>query len=360
MVCLILLGSSLSACSYFYSEEGLVKDSSYEYLSAKQGKALQLPPKLHQKRSINYFEVPALGAKAQHFSLGRDIKLKSPVQLLDFRDNIRIKKGATTPTVFINEEKAFIWKAIFKLFEQNRISLSLNEQSNEQFFLKTNWVAVEEKGIWLGIAGSDEVDEFRAKYQVTLTKGELPGEHEVAVERFIAEKVNDDSGLWETVPVSWQDSAEMLNLLIANYDILLIEREAEARKARIAGFEVQLAKDDNDNAALLTSTDIETVWNKLPSVLGSLSFDVYDKDKRAYTYFIKHEAEEEGFFASLFGAEEEKLPLENGEYQVTIITLIEKTGIVFRDGQGAPLDTATLTKLFPTLKQQFLLDQEGN
>ncbi len=352
ITCLVLLSVCLSACSYFYSEEGLVKDTTYEYLNARQDKSLKVPSNLHHKRSVDYFKVPEIKDNANQAPIGRDIRLEAPAQLLDVKDNIRIKRESKNPAVYIKDDREFVWKAVIKLFEQNAITLS----ENENYVIKTDWIALKEKGLWLGVSGKEDVDDYRAKYKVSLSHGELPGEYQVDVKRITAEKLDDDTEKWVTIPARWQDSAEMLNLIIANYDILSIEREAEKRNAVIAGVEVQLARDDNDNAAILTSADQETVWNKLPKVLESLSFEVYDKDKRSYTYFVKHEPEEAGFFATLFDSEDdeyEELPLNTGEYQVTVITLVEKTAVVFRDAQGAPLDTATLTKLFPFLNKQF-------
>lgn len=349
----LIVGAVLvsSGCSYIYGEDGLIKDNTYAYLEAKQTKDIVIPESLKQEERADYTPIPAIGTKAAQSEIGKEVKIRAPVQILAVLDNVRVNKQAPHPTVYILEDEEFLWNAIVDLFNTSEVNLEINDVENR--ILQTDWIATDERGVWMGMAGQEDVDEFRSKFKVSFDAGVLKGEKQVQVERVMAEKLNEETENWESVPSFWQDSAEMLNMVISHYDSVATARDKEIRARNLAGFSVRLARDEDDNAALVTDAKLEHVWEKLPKVLDEADFDVGDRDRRLMTYFVQYELKEPGFFASLFESEEETLPLESGDYQVTLRQLGERTAIVFRDGQGTPLNSATMTKLFPTLSKLF-------
>ncbi|MGX5174341.1 outer membrane protein assembly factor BamC [Aliikangiella sp. IMCC44653] len=347
---LVGICSILTACSSIYGDDGLIKDSSYEYLEAKQVEPLVLPEGLHQKRKLNYTLVPQIGEIAAKAPAGKELALQAPTQILDVLDNIRVNKQSDLPSVFIIDEKAFVAQSIVNLFTENKVELTKKES---QKVIETGWVALDSRGVWLGLAGEEDVDEFRAKYRVVFGEGVQRGELSLHVERIAAQKLNPDTAQWETIPSFWEDGAQMLNMLIANYDNAATAREAEARAKAPKGIKVRLAKDDKGNAALVTEVAIEQVWALLPEILPTLNFNINDKDRRLMTYFVSYKPTESGFFASLFTAEKVSLPLEAGEYQIAVRQLGEMTAVIFSDAQGSPLDIKKLTEMFPQLSASF-------
>lgn len=347
----ILLCPLVAACSWLYGEDGLVKDSTYDYIDARSTKDIEIPGELNQKKKANYTPVPAIGEKAKQAPFGKDIKVSAPVQILAVLDNIRVDKKAENPTVYILDDSDFLWDSLLEIFAENEATIVTADK--EKQVIETDWLAVDERGVWLGVAGSDDIDEFRAKYRVQFGEGVLRGEQRVEVSRFAAEKLDDDTDQWKAVPSFWQDSADMLNLLISSYDKKAVSRDQAKRAAMVAGFKVQMAKDEDDAAALVTDAEQEHVWEKLPKVLEALDFEVNDRDRSLMTYFVSYQREEQGFFASLFSEEKELLPIDAGDYQVTLRLFGERTAIVFRDEQGEPLNAQTLAKLYPTLSKLF-------
>ncbi len=354
--CLVKIGFvgvalTLAGCSSLYGEDGLVKDTSQEYLAASQTKDIEMPAGLSHKTKVDYAPVPQIGSKAQKAPIGSEIGFVAPTQILAVLDNVRVNKQAENPTVYIIEDSSFLLNSIISLFEEKEIRLAKKDLS--QNIIETEWVSLDERGVWLGMAGEEDLEDFRAKFRVTMESGVLNGEKQLTVERFDAQKYNDDTDKWQAIPSFWEDSAQMLNMVISNYDKVASERDKELRTKNLAGFKVRLAKDEDDNAALVTEVDIDQAWSKVPEVLKTLNFDVNDRDRRLMTYFVKYENEEPGFFASLFDSDKKALPLESGEYQVTVRQLGELTAIIFRDGQGAPLSSEIMVKLYPELSKSF-------
>ncbi|WP_196137678.1 outer membrane protein assembly factor BamC [Aliikangiella sp. G2MR2-5] len=349
---LAILGISVvSGCSYIYSEDGLVKDRTYEYLDAKQSKELIIPNDLKQENKVNFAQVPAIGDKAKGAPVGKDLSTNAPVQILAVIENTRQDKTGDNPAVFVNDDAAFVWQSITSLMEEYEISPVISDESRH--YLDTGWVAQDERGVWLGLEPQDDIDEFKSRYVFTFGEGTLPGEIRVEVERVGAQKFDDESDSWKDTPSFWQDSAEMLNLFIAHYDKRVGEREKHNRERVIAGMKMELSKDVEGNPAFVTKANIEDVWSKTPRVMRSLNFEVKDKDRRLMTYYMEFEAEEPGFFASLFDEDKPKFELEDGSYQVTLSSVGDMTALVLKDAQGVPLEASLVTKLYPAISKQF-------
>ncbi len=342
---------ALTGCSYLYSEDGLIKDRTYEYLDAKQAKDLKVPNDLKQKNKINYAQVPAIGEDAKKAPFGKDLKVNAPVQILAVLENVRLDKSAKFPTVFITDDIQFIWNNINEVFEEKEISPLIMDEA--EHFIDTGWLAQDEDGIWLGLEGNDEIDEFKTRYEIHIGKGQLNNEYRIETRRVGAQRLDDETDQWVNVPNFWHDSAEMLNLIISNYDLKVAQRDKKKRNRAIANFKVELSTDEQNNAALVTSADKEDVWQKLPEVLLDLGFEVSDRDRQLMTYFVEFVPEEEGFFASLFGEEAQQLELEEGNYQVSVSEKGQQTAITLKDEQGTPIEAALLTKLYPALSARF-------
>jgi outer membrane protein assembly factor BamC len=346
---IVISSLSLSACSLIYGEDGLIKDTTYDYLKAEKTKDLKLPEGTKQKNKVDYTQIPAIGKQAESAPIGKNLLANTPVQILDVLENVRLDKVSVDPAVFIQEDKDFLWQSILTMFNDNEITPKIANQA--QYEIKTGWLAVDPRGLWLGIENSEEIDEFKAQYSISLKPGALNGEVQLVVKRTHAERYNDDLEKWQPVATYWHESAQMLNFILADYDGRVVEREKKQRETLIAGFKIELGVDAENNPALVTSADKELVWSKLPKVLTAAKMEVKDKDRRSMTYFLKYEKEEPGFFASLFSNDSAAITLENGDYQAVVGKLGERTTITLKDGQGESLQAAELNKVFPLLSK---------
>jgi len=347
---LVLGGISLSGCSYLYSEEGLIKDRTFEYLDARETKDLNIPPELKQKNKVNYAQVPAIGEAAKNAPFGKELKVNAPVQILAVLENMRLDKKSADPAVFIVDDFEFLWANILSIFEEREINLAKVDKTGKT--IDTGWLAQDEDGIWLGLEDSEEIDEFKTRFQIKITEGQLKNEYRIESRRVGAE-ILDEEDNWKPISSFWHDSAEMLNLIISKYDQSVAEREIAERKRAIAGFTVELSTNSDGDAALITAADKEDVWVKLPDVLIDLGFEVHDRDRQLMTYFTEYLTEEDGFFASLFSEDRVELPIESGNYQITVSELGERTAITIKDDQGNALESGVMGKLFPVISSRF-------
>jgi len=341
----------LSGCGYIYGDNGLIKSQKFDYVNAKQSKDLKIPEPLSHDGKANFTVLPKIGAKAENQLFGKELSQAAPVQLLAVLDNTRVDKNSTVPAVLIVEDRDFLWQTVAKFLDKHQVATSVLDQDN--YAVISQWVGVEDAGVWLGIDGTDDIELNRAKYKISISEGQIRGEHKLVVERIKNQFRSDDDEPWNERLVQWHESADMMNLWLSYYDTQLRLKEIRHQQKLMAGFKVELGKDTSESPALVTNAKQSMIWEKIPRVMAEIGFRVIDKDLRQNTYFMEYEKPKEGFFASLFSEEQSKLPLEEGAYQITVDESGERRTITFKDGQGVALEAELLVKLYPELSRLF-------
>ncbi len=346
-----MLAFVLSSCGYIYGEDGLIKNKRNDYVNARQSKALEIPPPLSHKNNADYTLVPSIGEQGKKGLIGKYLEQAAPTQLLAVLENTRVDRKSTAPAVLIIDDLEFIWQTATQFIEQHNVSTAIQDRQNRTII--SHWLAIEEGGIWLGLDGSEEPDLIRAKYKILIEDGEIKGEQKLIVERIESQIRADDDEPWLDNPISWQESADMMNLLLSYYDARLRIQEAKHQQQVMAGFKVDLGQDSDGNAALLTAAKETLVWEKIPKVMRELGFIIVDKDTRQKTYFMEYHKPEQGFFASLFDGQDILLPLEDGSFQMTVGESGQRRSITIKNGQGSGIESGLLVKLYPDLSRLF-------
>lgn len=351
IVLLILLPFVLSSCGYIYGDDGLIRSQKYDYVQAKQTAALKMPESLNHKSSANYTLVPNIGAQGSKGPVGKELTQAAPIQLLAVMDNTRVDKKSNVPAVLIVDKLEFIWQTAVLFFEEHQINTAILDRDNRT--IVSGWLPISDGGVWLGLDGSEDTDLIRAKYRVAISDGEIKGEKKLTVERLESQFREDDDQDWKNKPATWQESADMMNLMLSYYDTRIRVQQAKHQLKVLAGFKVELGQDTEGEASLITEASENLIWQKIPTVMDELGLKVIDRDFRQKTYFLELEEVEEGFFANLFDEEKSKLPLEAGAYQLVLSEKGTQRALTFKDGQGDALAADILVKLYPELSRLF-------
>lgn len=346
-----MIAACVSGCGYIYGDNGLIKSQEYDYLQAKETKDLEVPEPLVHKNKSNYTVVPLIGNTAKDALSGKQLSQAAPIQLLAVLDNTRVDKTSATPAVYVMDNVDFIWQTVTKFFQKYEIKVE--KQDSQKRLLVTDWIPIEEGGIWLGLDGSDELDLERAKYTVSISDSNLPGEYRLAIERTQSENRDDEDSPWRNHAITWRESADMMNLVLSYYDTRIREQESARQLKIMAGFKVELGQNQAQEAALLTDADQKVVWEKIPRVMREIGMVILEKDDRQKTYFMEFKAQEEGFFASLFDSEKIVNLFNDGAYQVTLGEVGDRRSLTFRDGQGDVIESSVLVAAFPELSRLF-------
>lgn len=347
---LVLVVVNLTACGFIYGEKGLIKDKSNDYLKVEVGKDLVIPESLKHENKIDYAQVPAISKNTENSESSKFVVTTAPAQILDVSEKVRADRTSQFPAVLIEENNDFLWQSLSEFFQDKEITPLTIDKANRLF--DTGWIAQSPGAVWKGVEGTDEIDDFRTRYRFKITDGKIKKELRLQVERVAAQQLNDDNEQWEDITHFTQDSTDILNMFLSFYDQKNIEHNSQKTKSLVK-FKVGLGKDEKGNAALIAHAGKEHVWQKLPKIFKEAKLEVNDQDLRLMTYFFNYKKDEPGFFASLFGAESDGIPLDDGDYQVRLSDVGERTAMTFRDAEGVVLNDELVVKLYPILSKYF-------
>ncbi|MFT6732265.1 MAG: outer membrane protein assembly factor BamC [Polaribacter sp.] len=341
----------ISGCGFIYGDDGLIKSHEFDYVNAKEGKKLELPPGVVHKSKADFTQLPAIGKSAVKQNQGSELEQSAPVQILAVLENTRADSQSSLPAVYILDQALFVWEAVQKFLKKYNIEAKLNDE--DKAIVITNWVAVDEKGIWIELDGSEEAELGRAKFSFKIVKSDIPNEIKLIVERNASEHREDEDDKWSSALVSWADSADMMNLFLSYYDKQIQIRQHQYLQKVMAGFKVELGQNNQNETILVTEARHSLVWEKTAKVMLELGLTIIDKDVRQNTYFMELKDPEPGFFASLFDESKSTLPIDAGTYQVVVDEFGDNRSILIRDEQGLALDSSLVVKLFPQLSKLF-------
>ncbi|WMS87445.1 outer membrane protein assembly factor BamC [Pleionea litopenaei] len=343
---IIALSSSafLSGCSWLYSENGLVHDSTNDYKKAKQTQPLKVPEGYSTDKIQNQYVVPNVASGVRQVETPE----LPPLQILSVGQGMRLNRSSAVPSIFWMTNFAHAEKSLQEFLEHKELSYQSSERS-----ATTDWQVQDNEAWWRSVFGTDLPRFVRSQYRVSFASGEQPGEVAVLVEEIALQKQPYDEDKWQTLTPTDRGARAFLNEFIGYIDYL--ERLDNARKLQQLnqGFTVTLGRNSDSNAALVADTKFDIAWLKVPEVLAPFGFTLNDKDVSRATYFFEFEANEPGFFASLVGDDEGVvLQLPKGPYQVVVQKQAPVT-ISFINPDGEPLSDGVMAQIFPHLAEAF-------
>ncbi|NVJ61331.1 MAG: outer membrane protein assembly factor BamC [Gammaproteobacteria bacterium] len=347
-----LIGSLtlVSGCSWLYSEDGLVRDSSKDYEKAKQTQTLKLPENYDSNHIRDRLPIPQLTEEANRAKFGEELDKRPPSQILSVGQGMRIMRAKDHPGVYLMMTNDELEKLLGDFFKRKEVEFKV-----ENGAVVSDWVLQDNEAWYRSVFGTDLPRFVRTKYKLQLNPGAQQGEVGVVVVTQERELMPYDEDKWVKVESSSRVETEFLNELIGFIDYQ--DRLANARNlAKLKqGISMSLGRDVDRNAALIASAEWQTVWLKTPEVLEPFGFKLNDKDRSAGQYFFEFTPNEPGFFASMFGNDDSVvLDLPAGAYQVVVggrnsgpvtVTLI--------DPDGVPLVDGLMAKIYPFLTEAY-------
>jgi outer membrane protein assembly factor BamC len=346
----LLASFLMTGCSWLYSEDGLIHDSSKDYLKAEQTKPLQVPDEYKTDHLGNIAPVPELPPQSQQLPAGDNLDKSPPLQVLAVGQGMRINRQSVNPGVFWMKPVDELRQQLEAFFEYKELSFI-----EENGLVKSDWVLIDNEAWWRSVFGTSLPRFERSKFTFSISQGERKGEAGVVVSQQAHQIMPYDEDSWKSIPENRKMATAFLNEFVGYMDYLERLENAKRLKQLNQGFNVVLGADSDSRAALLANTDWRTLWLKAPKVLEPFGFTLTDRDQSTGTYFFEFEPNEPGFFASLFGDDEGvALNLPEGAYQLIIGG---KEGgsvtMTFIDIDGEPLSDAKLTQIYPHLSEAF-------
>lgn len=283
-----------SGCGWLTGDDGIFRDRSNDYRAAAVEPPLQIPNHLDGEMIDDQFAIPPISDRAtltQDFVTPMPEPLDSNVE----RDTVRINKLGDTQWILVNGAPGQVWPRLRGFLTLN--SLAVQRADATSGLLET---------VWMQPQGDDAL---RERYRLRIDQGVQRGTSEVYV---LQADIRAGQDSWPRI----SSNSERENIMVEELAQYLADSAAAAAVSMLA----QQAIDSSGRVTLTETTDGQPFLNlKLPFyrawasvglALEKAGFTVDDlnRDERVYyLHFIDPdtEAEEPGFFASLFSSAED-------------------------------------------------------
>lgn len=327
-VSLIML---LAACSSDSRYKRQV-DGNEAYLEATPLAELHAPAGMILPVENGDYTIPPTRTSGQ---VGKALDIRPPSQALALVSGTRTQFRGDTATMMLEGRQASgLWAQVVSAVQASNFPIEKRDDASQT--LNTEWVQ------W---NRADEDQQFRGRYQVAVQQ---QGYQQALVVKLLN---LEQGGKPVSDPASMQRySTQMLNAIAANLDRSITARENSANTNSVSQINVQSGADDTGLPVLVVRAPFNTVWNRLPDVLGKAGMEVTDSTRSQGSLVVKYSALSSSAWTSL-GASDPGLA--DGEYKVQVGDLDNRSSLQFIDPKGHPLTQSQNDAMVAVLQAAF-------
>lgn len=326
----VAISMAITACSVFTND-------SHHKRNYRVNDELKVPGNLTKP-----YKDPAYDLDSAQYTSAEESALylvKAPAQVLTFAQGSWINEGDKESRIFfdknegIQDLESFIWQAIDDLFVERQVTTE-NKADN---FVVTNWHTIEEPiDVWWW---QEERELSRQKFKFIVESEEHKRTASVKVELVDFESKYDEL----TAVLQQRLEVAALNEFIGQFDFNYRQLMVELNKAR-GIVSLQMGFDDKGNAAFVTEQKARDIFERFPSFLERVGFNIDEIEQSRNLIFATYETPDESVWDSIWGDDVRKLPLEAGQYQLLVAeTKTGGTSITWLDAEGETLEPGTLS-----------------
>ncbi|RDV27317.1 outer membrane protein assembly factor BamC [Alteromonas aestuariivivens] len=342
-----LLVVALTGCSS--QMERKTASGSYEYLKAEQQAVLKVPADLHSPDYSGDYELPQLGAGADHSLIGRELSVQSPTLVLPLVAGSRVEDGNQSATIWFDQVddsqplNQAIWNSLLAYLEQQGIGVESFDP--EAGVLVTDWMVQDmgEDASWYDF--SDETHQTERRFEFSMEvkpHGRTAALH--AELKDYRETLGEDVKSDLLAMQERREEVDVLNKVINHYEYQ-IRLEDSRRLAQIRqGLNTELGYDSDGAAAFIVNAGYDIAWPRLLLVLRKLGFDVKDLDKSTGLLFVTYNGADESWWKGWFSDDGELL--EQDDYRLRVGKMGEKTSITFMNNESKPFEPNVVADIY--------------
>lgn len=338
----LVLLVALSACST--NESRTTASGSKAYLQTTANQTIQVPAELNKPITTDRYAIPAVGAAAA-VNMGNDLPVSSVQLVRPLAAGTYIEENSNEAIVVIDrldsplEVNEYVWNMVDGYALQNQLTVA-----NQVQFARVIQKSYRDNMDALFSLATDEAPAERVDFLLTLVPEGNGRVARLKVELLAAQTANGEA---LSVFVQRDLAFNLLN------DILTYANEQDTRTkyqriARIRdGVDSQIIINDKGQTQLVAAENYDVIWSKVLLVLRKLDFDVKDLDKSTGLLTLNY-LPDNSWWDNLFG--DESLALEEGAYNMQLITNDNGTAITLTDKDGQALADSTLQQLFSAMQ----------
>ena len=371
LVCLAVLGLSLSGCGVFEGKK-------IDYKSAGALPPLEAPPDLVMPSGDTRFAVPDINPRGtatfSAYDRERGGKAKDPAAqaLLPVVDKVSIERAGTQRWLSIHLPAQEVWPVVKEFWQEMGFIITL--ESPESGVMETDWAENRAKipqdmlRSFLSKAldslySTAERDKFRTRLEPGIEgRTEIYVSHRGMIEVFEGTQTGGGQGqgrtVWQPRPADHELEAEMLRRLMVRFGVeearaqtLLAERGAPPAAVLLKG---------GDAAPGVSLPEpFDRAWRRVGLALDRIGFTVEDRDRAAGVYYVRYADPEantakkdKSFLSKLAFWSSDDKKIEALRYQVRVAVSGDKTQLGVYQDDGKPAKNETGNRIATLLYEQ--------
>lgn len=339
---LVILTSAVTGCARF--ENRTQADGSYDYQDVSLITKYDTGT-FSNAEQRNTFDIPELSnAQIVYGSTGTAVDVRPPSQLMAVLDGVSLDPDTTQTKVRFNaiKQESNIQKKVWDLLIQYLASKDATSVVSDYntLTIETGPVISERS---FGTISTNTINQ-QGSYKLHIEPGLDNRTASVTVDVQSFEEENDGN---EVTHLLSGPSKRNVEVSFIN-DLLKYGYAKQESEALIAAdnkpLPIKLGFDDNHESAWIIDADFNEVWNKLPSLLGMMSFSPVDNDKNLGYFLVKFERQDASYWT-----EKNLNPifLPAGEYFAQLGELTGgDTSITWLDADKKPLSAQQVAELY--------------
>lgn len=279
-------------CSYLLGDDGLFPDTSQDYRKARELPELEVPEDGSREALQQAYPVPQVATGG---GLGGEFEVPRPAPLSASatQDAVRIQSLGDDSWALVSIGPGQLWPQVRAFLASAGIAVSRADA--EAGLIETGWIELE---------GQPMASRFRFRIE----QGVQRGSSELHV---LQMNQAGDTSRWPEASDDSGQEGEMLRSVaqyVANSadssPVSMIADRAMSSQGRIA-----LREGPGGDHFIELGLPFDRAWASVGKALEDSRFEVTDRDRSAGRYYIRYlgaaDEEERGWFASLFGSEDD-------------------------------------------------------
>ena len=334
---------TLAGCANPFGQQGYIRDKSGDYTTEKAAEPIQLPEGLNAKELGDILVIPETGQEWQQ--LPREFEIPRPAQRLSFKegDHYSLERDGVNEWLHSAKSAEAIWPAILGFLEANEISVG--QQNPQSGMIETDWTDLgedKEHGViyrTLGsLVGVDDLDPMEDRFRIEVRDNAKDNTSNIYITHQ-GRPLTKEGDAPAPVPENWDNlgdrSKKLDNGVLGELMIYLARQEMDdvsvsklAQNIDISSL-VDLAKDGNGNPILIVrDLSYARTWAKVSEALDAAGLTTIDRNRAAGLFYLSESAEkidkpveEKGFWAGLFGSDDEEAKEKAKEVKADTLTV---------------------------------------
>lgn len=341
VVSLVVLTSAVSSCARF--EERTQAEGEYEYEQVNLKETFDSGD-FSSRESRQNFQISELTAKQEEFgSLGKQVDVRPPAQLIAILEGVYLDRDTTQTKVLFNvsAQDDDLQQKIWRLIQQYLASKEAKPTTDESTFtIDTGDLKSSRK---YGSVSTNTVEET-GDYKLQLLNDNSTRNIALTIDVQHYQLLNDGQVI---EPKLVGRPKRNLEVDFANDLLAFAYRKQQAEALEAANNQplpIKLGFDDNHQTAWIVDDEFIDVWNKLPALLSTMSFDLVEDDKNLGYFLVDFNPQDEPYWQD---NNLNPINLEAGEYFVQLGELTGgETSIIWLDSDKNPLEDQSVTELY--------------